>query len=75
MNEIVFIVVIGIVLVAFCYVIINQMLLINSVNKRLMLLVEDSLNMVSSSVTFDSISRENLPEEEEQYFDPHDIEV
>lgn len=76
MYELIFVITIGIVLIAFCYVIINQMLLINSINKRLIALAEDAISSTDSGISFGELPRIEPEEDSEVHsFDPHDIEV
>lgn len=76
MNEFVFIIVIGMVLLALCIVILNQMLMTNAINKRLMLLNESLINEIKAgSIQFNDIEPEIEEELEDEPFDPHKHEV
>lgn len=74
MADIVFICVIGFVLVALCYVIINLMMLNNSVNKRL-------VNIIEGLLVDQGRPLPPYPEldEEDEYdnhgYDPYQVEV
>lgn len=72
MSDIAFIIIIGFVLVALCYTIINQMMLNNSVNKRLMALIEDTMAILGHQVSITDKTEEET--EEEEHFDPYEVE-
>lgn len=73
MNEVILVVgTVGIVFFALCYIIINQMLMLNQVNKRLFIITEQSLNRVPST---SSIGEYDDDLEDTSPYDPHNEEI
>ena len=74
MNEIAFISVVGFVLVALCVIIINQMLMVSAINKRLVALAQDAICALGKDIDFSNVPDLKINEEEYDSFDPHSIE-
>lgn len=76
MTDITFILVIGFVLLALCYVIINLMLSTNAINKRLMYLIEGMLvTQQQSEPMLHHIDNVDEDLNEDTTFDPYEFEV
>lgn len=76
MQDIAIIMIIGFVLISLCYIIINQMLMVNAINKRLMYMAESALALLDKPLKLSDLPDINTKEEEFEYsFDPHNQEV
>lgn len=74
MSGLAIVVIVGIVFIALCFVIINQMLMVNAINKRLMSLTEVVLVEFASLVPAEPEIPKDETTESDHPFDPHDYD-
>jgi hypothetical protein len=74
MSDLAIVVIVGIVFIALCFIIINQMLMVNAINKRLMSLTEVVLIEFASLVPAEPELSKDETTESDYPFDPHEYD-